>query len=250
MPAATGTVTVKYATADGSAKAGTDYSAVSGTLTFTAGAVVEDGPDPDRERQRRRAEPTFTFTLSAPTGGATLGHASATMTIRNDDVAPQLAADRQWTAAARRQNPTPVPAQQPKGTGKHVVLVQMLTGQSRVDSKGFVHYKLRCPVPAVKNCQGTIVLEVRVQAKKKQGVDEGADAQDRAGRVGKVHDQRQPHRVGEGEGHEDRPDAAQGYHRMRVKATVRAKDTQNVKGVTAWIVSVQAPPREITVKNP
>ena len=40
------------------------------------------------------------------------------------------------------------------------------------------------------------------------------------------------------------------YHRMRVKATVRAKDTQNVKGVTAWIVSVQAPPREITVKNP
>ena len=36
-PAATGTVTVNYATADGTAVAGTDYTATSGTLTFAPG---------------------------------------------------------------------------------------------------------------------------------------------------------------------------------------------------------------------
>ena len=40
--AASGPVTVDYATADGSAHAGDDYTATSGTLTFTGGRVVED----------------------------------------------------------------------------------------------------------------------------------------------------------------------------------------------------------------
>ena len=40
------------------------------------------------------------------------------------------------------------------------------------------------------------------------------------------------------------------YHRIKVKATVNAKDQQNVKGVTAWFVTVQAPARQITVKSP
>ena len=48
--AASGTVTVDYATADGSAHAGDDYTAASGTLTFRAGRVVAD----DRGRGARR----------------------------------------------------------------------------------------------------------------------------------------------------------------------------------------------------
>src|SRR5262249_41573567 len=36
-----GTATVSYATGDGSARAGTDYTATSGTLTFTPGAATQ-----------------------------------------------------------------------------------------------------------------------------------------------------------------------------------------------------------------
>jgi hypothetical protein len=39
------------------------------------------------------------------------------------------------------------------------------------------------------------------------------------------------------------------YRRIKVKATVKAKDGQNVKGVTAWFVTVQAPARTITLKT-
>ena len=143
-----------------------------------------------------------------------------------------------------------MPAQQPKGTGKHVVLVQMLTGQSSVDSKGYVHYKLRCPTPAVKHCQGTIVLEVRMQPKKKKGATKAPPLKTVQVGSGKFtinvnHTASVKVKVTK-----TGLTLLKSYHRMRVKATVHAKDTQNVKGVTAWIVSVQAPPREITVKNP
>ena len=41
--AALGVVTVDYATADGTAVAGEDYTATSGTLTFRGGGDREDG---------------------------------------------------------------------------------------------------------------------------------------------------------------------------------------------------------------
>ncbi|UZN04354.1 carbohydrate binding domain-containing protein [Cellulomonas sp. S1-8] len=80
-------VTVGYATADGTALAGTHYTATSGTLTFPAGTTTltvpvtvadDDVPGPNR---------TFTLTLTDPVG-ATLGLATATVTIRDDDAAP------------------------------------------------------------------------------------------------------------------------------------------------------------------
>jgi CSLREA domain-containing protein len=72
-----GTVTVDYTTADGSATAGQDYAALSGTLTFNSGefmqtiavTVADDGVDEPTE--------TFRFTLSNPTGGATVNERSA-----------------------------------------------------------------------------------------------------------------------------------------------------------------------------
>jgi hypothetical protein len=65
-----GTTTVSYATADGTALAGTHYTAASGTLTFAPGetskgivvSTLDDGSaDPTR---------SFTVSLSNPTGGA------------------------------------------------------------------------------------------------------------------------------------------------------------------------------------
>jgi hypothetical protein len=84
-----GAVSVNYATQSGSATAGADFGAVSGTLNWASGdtsaksftvPIVDDN----------LVEPTETFTvvLSSPTGGATLGTPSiATVTIADNDVA-------------------------------------------------------------------------------------------------------------------------------------------------------------------
>ena len=82
--ASSGTVTVDYATSDGTATAGSDYTAASGKLTFTAGqtsktvsvTVLDDAHDEGSE--------TLTFTLSNASG-APVSDATATGTITNTD---------------------------------------------------------------------------------------------------------------------------------------------------------------------
>ena len=86
--AAAGTVTVDYATADGTATAGEDYTAASGTLTFAAGVLtqtvavtlLDDAIDEGRE--------TFTLTLSNPSG-AVIADGEAVGTIINTDLMPK-----------------------------------------------------------------------------------------------------------------------------------------------------------------
>jgi Calx-beta domain len=64
-----GAFTVSYATSDGTARAGEDYTATSGTLSFAAGEtektfnvpVTNDSLDEDAE--------SFSVTLGAPAGG-------------------------------------------------------------------------------------------------------------------------------------------------------------------------------------
>jgi chitinase len=89
--ASTEQITVAYATANGSASAGEDYTATSGTLTIAPGSTdstvnVSVSGDLDFE-----ADETFFVNLSSPVnvtfpgGGNTL---QATGTITNDDAAP------------------------------------------------------------------------------------------------------------------------------------------------------------------
>ena len=86
--AASGPVTVDYASADGTAVAGEDYTAVSGTLTFAPGeteqtvtvAVLDDAHD--------EGEETMTLTLSNPVG-AHIVDGEATGTIENTDLMPK-----------------------------------------------------------------------------------------------------------------------------------------------------------------
>ena len=78
------TVTVSYATQDGTAQAGSDYTAASATLTFNAGetsqtvqvTVLTDSEDEGQE--------TLTLTLSNPSQ-ATLGDGTGTGTIENGE---------------------------------------------------------------------------------------------------------------------------------------------------------------------
>ena len=78
--AGTTTVTVDYSTADGTAVAGSDYTATSGTLTFTPGETVENIPVAISGRTGDLPSRNFTVTLSSPTD-ATIGIGTGTVVI-------------------------------------------------------------------------------------------------------------------------------------------------------------------------
>ena len=84
-------MTVAYATAPGTATAGSDYVTKSGTLTFAAGVTSQTITVVVNGDKTKEANETFKVTLSAP-ANATLGNAISTVTIVNDDGAPLMAA--------------------------------------------------------------------------------------------------------------------------------------------------------------
>ena len=89
---AEGVVTVQYATSDGSATAGADYTAATArTLTIPVGqvsATIEVGTIDDTDDE---GDETFTLTLSDPSSNADLGAtASVTGTIVDNDGKPSL----------------------------------------------------------------------------------------------------------------------------------------------------------------
>ena len=90
-PVATATVTVDYATSDGTAVAGTDYTATSGTLTFEVGESTKTIAVPLIDDTEQDKDKTLTLTLSNATG-AELGDAEARGTIRDtkDSGAPTI----------------------------------------------------------------------------------------------------------------------------------------------------------------
>ncbi|MFN0143100.1 MAG: Calx-beta domain-containing protein [Mycobacterium sp.] len=81
-------VSVGYATSNGTATAGVDYTPASGTITFAPGVTTQTVHVDIIGDTVVEPSETFTVTLSAPTG-ATIARATATGTIVNDDTAPQ-----------------------------------------------------------------------------------------------------------------------------------------------------------------
>jgi len=84
--AATAPVTVDFRTTDGTALAGSDYVATTGTVTFAPGEMARQiHVDVIGDLTSEAAE-TFTVTLLNPSG-ATIADGSATGTLHNDDTA-------------------------------------------------------------------------------------------------------------------------------------------------------------------
>ena len=90
--AASGTVTVDYATASGTATSGEDFTAASSTLTFAAGVTTQIVSVALINDAVNEGEETLTLTLSNPQG-AWIEDGEAIGTIENTDPIPKA-----WTA--------------------------------------------------------------------------------------------------------------------------------------------------------
>jgi DNA/RNA endonuclease G (NUC1) len=86
-----GSVTVGYATSNGTATsgAGLDYTAASGTLTFAAGETTKSFSVQILDDAVYEGDETVNLALTSPTGGATLGtQSTATLTITDNETPP------------------------------------------------------------------------------------------------------------------------------------------------------------------
>ena len=85
-----GAVTVQYATVDGTAVEGEDYTAMSGTLSFADGESTKTISVTLKDDNDGEDSETFSIEISNPTGGAVLGDpTTATVTIIDNDDSSQ-----------------------------------------------------------------------------------------------------------------------------------------------------------------
>lgn len=78
-------ITFNYATANGSATAGSDYYAASGSKTILAGQTSVSIPVTIIGDNRLEADEKFTLSISSPNYGVVLGSPTTTATVGNDD---------------------------------------------------------------------------------------------------------------------------------------------------------------------
>ena len=97
--AASSQLTIDYATSDGTATAGTDYTSTSGTLTIDAGSSAASIEVAVIDDEHNEGSETFTLTLSNASSGD-LTDASATGTITNHDALPKALIARFGRTAA------------------------------------------------------------------------------------------------------------------------------------------------------
>lgn len=88
--AASSSFSVNYATSNGTATSGSDYTTTSGTLTFEPGQVSKQISVPTAFASSLEATETLNFTLSSPTGSATITDASGLGTITDNGTPPSF----------------------------------------------------------------------------------------------------------------------------------------------------------------
>ncbi|MHB8877335.1 MAG: Calx-beta domain-containing protein, partial [Myxococcaceae bacterium] len=87
------TVTVSYATSDGTATAGSDYVSTSGMLTFTPGVLSQTVLVPINGDTAVEPTETFGFTLSAPSNAILLTSQGTGSIVNDDGTGPLLSID-------------------------------------------------------------------------------------------------------------------------------------------------------------
>jgi hypothetical protein len=85
---ASGNLDVNFASANGSALAGSDYTATSGTLTFLAADTSKTIQVNTIDDAVVESAETFTVVLSGNSAGSTISQGTGTVTITDNDVAP------------------------------------------------------------------------------------------------------------------------------------------------------------------
>ena len=125
--APTGPVTVDYATADGTATAGEDYTAVSDTLTFARGETSKTISVPVLDDAIDEGEETMKLTLSNPQG-LTIADGEAVGTIANSDPV-----QRMWLARFGRTVGSQVVDAVAERLGGPLEGAQVTLGGQRVD---------------------------------------------------------------------------------------------------------------------
>jgi hypothetical protein len=86
-----GSVSVDFATTDGTAVAGSDYTATSGTLNFGPGELSKNITIPITDDNLfENGNETFSVILSNPTGGAVVTTSSITLTLQDNDSKPSV----------------------------------------------------------------------------------------------------------------------------------------------------------------
>lgn len=84
-----GSLTVNYATSDGTAQAGSDYSSTTGTLSFANGETSKTFTVPLLDDAAIEGVETFNLTLSNPGNGAVIGpRSAATIAIMDEPAEP------------------------------------------------------------------------------------------------------------------------------------------------------------------
>lgn len=118
-------VTVKYATANGTATAPADYTPVNGTLTFAAGETTKPVPVPINDDAVNEPDETFTVNLSAPTGAAIVdgvGQGTILDNERDGTFSCQATAVKIAGLKAAQANPADVPCADDAETVAQVTL--------------------------------------------------------------------------------------------------------------------------------
>ena len=136
-------MTVDYATSDGTATAGADYTATSGTLTFDPGETAKTVNVPVLDDAHDDTDETLTFTLSNASG-ARIRDGEATGTIENSDPIPQAwlarfgrtVADHVVDAVAERLTGSSGGGSQVTLGGQAILLDGVLNGASASTSPG------------------------------------------------------------------------------------------------------------------
>ena len=96
-----GAVSVTYSTTDGVATENTDYTSVSGTLTWADGDSADKTFNiPINNDTEQEENETLSVNLAGITGGASLGSSSATLTIIDDDTSIMLVETLSLSAAS------------------------------------------------------------------------------------------------------------------------------------------------------